>query len=104
MKRGEVWWARLPQPVGTRPVVLLSRDEAYPVREKVTIAPITTSKRGLATEVSLGSQDGMPKDCVVDLDSIATIRKDSLTDQICRLTSEKMDQVHQAIRFALDLP
>lgn len=104
MGRGEVWWARLSQPIGIRPVLLLSRDDAYAVRQKVTLAPITTRKRGLSTEVSLGTHEGMPKACVIDLDSLATIDKDSLTDRICRLSSEKMDQVHQAIKFALDLP
>ena len=39
MKRGEVWWANLPKPVGRRPVVLLSRNAAYPVRASVTVAP-----------------------------------------------------------------
>ena len=40
MKRGEVWWAELPPPTGRRPVVLLSRDEAYEVRALVIIAPV----------------------------------------------------------------
>ncbi|MEW6556968.1 MAG: type II toxin-antitoxin system PemK/MazF family toxin, partial [Elusimicrobiota bacterium] len=43
MKRNEVWWADLPKPIGKRPVVLLSRDEAYNVRNAVTIAQITTT-------------------------------------------------------------
>ena len=38
MKRGEVWWANLPKPVGRRPVVLLSRNAAYAVRASVTVA------------------------------------------------------------------
>lgn len=38
MKRGEVWWAQQPEPVGKRPVVLLSRDEPYKVRNAVTVA------------------------------------------------------------------
>ena len=41
MKRGEVWWANLPQPLGRRPVVLLSRDEAYSIRNAVTVAEVT---------------------------------------------------------------
>jgi mRNA interferase MazF len=39
MRRGEVWWANLPKPVGRRPVVLLSRNAAYPVGASVTVAP-----------------------------------------------------------------
>lgn len=104
MKRGEVWWANLPQPAGTRPVLLLSRDEAYSVRQSVTVAPITTRKRNLTAEVSLSLEDGMPKECVVNLDSIATVEKSTLTQRICQLIPEKMQAVHKAIKFALDLP
>lgn len=104
MRRGEVWWARLSKPVGMRPVLLLSRDEAYRVRESVTVAPVTTRRRGLPVEVHLSSREGMPKECVVNLDSIATIEKSLLTGRICGLSSEKMAQVNEAIQFALALP
>lgn len=104
MRRGEIWWAHLPPPVGTRPVLLLSRDEAIVARESVTVAPATTKKRGLQTEVLMSVREGMPKDCVINLDSIGTVEKATLGQRICLLSSEKMDQVHQAIKFALDLP
>ena len=41
MQKGEIWWANLPIPIGKRPVLLLSRDEAYSVRNAVTIAEET---------------------------------------------------------------
>ena len=43
MKRGDVWWAQLPRPAGRRPVVLVSRDEAYHVRELVIVVSVTTN-------------------------------------------------------------
>ena len=104
MKRGEIWWAHLPPPVGTRPVLLLSRDEAIAVRESVAVAPATTRRRGLKTEVFVSVREGMPKDCVINLDSIGTVERATLSQRICLLSSERMDQVHQAIKFALDLP
>lgn len=104
MRRGEVWWAHLPKPLGIRPVLLLSRDEAYAVRESVTVAPVTTRRRSLAVEVSLSPKEGMPKDCVVNLDSLATIEKACLSNRICELTPQKMHEVHRAITFALALP
>ena len=61
MRRGEVWWAELPRPIGRRPVVLLSRDEAYAVRNAVTIAEVTTTIRGIPVEVPLGPEDGCQK-------------------------------------------
>ena len=103
MKRAEVWWADLPRPSGRRPVVLLSRDEAYAVREFITVAPVTTRVRGIPDEVPLGRQDGMPKPCAANLDTITTIAKARLRRRIAVLTASKRVALDQAIRFALGL-
>jgi mRNA interferase MazF len=103
LKKGEVWWARLKPPAGRRPVVLLSRDEAYPLRSAVTVAPVTTTIRAIAVEVSLGPEEGLPRPCVVNCDSILTIPKARLESRIARLPERKMEEVHKAIRFALDI-
>jgi len=103
LKRGEIWWAELPAPAGRRPVVLLSRDEAYSVRELVTIAPVTTRIRGLAVEVPLGREDGMPKACAVNLDTITTVPKVALKDRITYLRAATRRALDDAIRFALAL-
>jgi len=103
MRRGEVWWAQLPHPIGRRPVVLLSRDEAYTVRNAVTVAEVTTTIRGIPVEVSLGPEDGLSKRCVVNVDTLATIRKELLTERITILSREKIEQIDQAIKFALSL-
>ncbi len=103
MKRGEIWWAELGPPAGRRPVLLLSRDEAYSVRELVTVAPVTTRVRHIASEVPLGPDDGLPKDCVVNLDTITTIAKVSLRERLTELNTEKQKAVDDAIRFALGL-
>ena len=103
MRRGEVWWAMLPQPAGRRPVLLLSRNEAYTVRDLVTVAPLTTRIRGIPTEVRLGAEDGLPRECVVNLDTITTIPKASLAERIAILSTEKLVTVEQALRFALGL-
>ena len=103
MRRGEVWWAELPPPVGRRPVLLLSRDAAYSVRTSVTVAIITRTIRNIPTEVYLEQEDGMPAECVVNLDDILTITKSRLTERITTLYPEKMIAVSKAINFALDL-
>ena len=103
MRRGEVWWAKLPLPVGRRPVVLLSRNEAYTVRNAVTVAEVTSTMRGIPVEVELGPEDGLPKKCVVNLDTIATIRKDLLIGRIAILRDEKVEQINLAIKFALSI-
>lgn len=103
MRRGEVWWAQQPKPIGRRPVLLLSRDEAYDVRNAVTIAQITTTIRNIPVEVPLDEKDGLPQKCAVNLDTITTIRKGILNKRISSLKQEKMEQVDKAIRFALAL-
>ena len=103
MRRGEVWWAELPQPIGRRPVVLLSRDAAYSVRTSVTVGIVTRTIREIPTEVLLDQEDGMPAKCVVNLDDIITIPKSRLAERIITLSPEKMSAVAKAVCFALDL-
>jgi mRNA interferase MazF len=103
LRRGEVWWANLQAPAGPRPVVLLSRDVAYERRRSVTIAPVTTTIRGLPVEVALGPEDGLARQSVVNADNITTIRKAILARRITVLSTSKMESVDEAIRFALGL-
>lgn len=103
MLRGEIWWAELPQPVGRRPVLLLSRNAAYTVRTSVTVGMITRTIRNIPVELPLGKEDGIPEVCVVNLDEILTIPKFRLKQVIATLSSEKMAAVSKAIFFALDL-
>lgn len=103
MRRGEVWWADLPRPAGRRPVLLLSRNEAYSVRALVTIAPLTSRVRDIPTEVPLGPTEGLPRPCVINLDTVTTIPKTALTDRMTSLGPEKVAAVDRAIKFALGL-
>jgi mRNA interferase MazF len=103
MKRGEIWWAELTPPAGRRPVLLLSRNEAYAVRELVIVAPVTTRMRHIPSEVPLGPEDGLPRPCVVNLDTITTIAKRSLRERLVPLSPEKLKAVEAALHFALGL-
>lgn len=104
MRRGEIWWANLPSPVGRRPVLLLSRDESYAVRGLVTVGPVTTRIRSIPVEVPLGKKDGLTKNCVVNLDSITTIPKAALSERLAALSADKLRAVEEALRFALAIP
>jgi mRNA interferase MazF len=103
VRRGEVWWAELPPPIGRRPVVLLSRDVAYRVRTSITVGIVTRIARNIPVEVPLGPEDGMPQQCVVNLDDILTIPKARLAERITVLSPQKMIVVARAVIFALDL-
>jgi mRNA interferase MazF len=104
MDRSEVWWADLPQPVGRRPVLILSRSSAVAKRDQVVVAQITRTIHHLASEVALSHADGMPQRCVVNCDVLLTVPKALFVRRLTMLSASKMDEVHQAIRFALDLP
>ena len=103
MRRGDVWWADLPPPAGHRPVVLISRDEASSYRELVTVAPVTRRIRGIRVEVQLGPEDGLPRRCAVNLDSMTTVPIYTLQRHIASLRIDKLQAVDSAIHFALGL-
>ena len=103
MKRGEIWWAELAPPAGRRPVLLLSRNEAYAVRELVMVAPLTTRIRSIPSEVLLGDEEGVPRACVVNLDTITTIAKASLSERLTTLSADKLKEVEEALHFSLGL-
>lgn len=100
MKRGEIWWANVDE---RRPVVLLSRDEAYSVRALVIVAPVSTTIRGFSVEVRLGRRDGLPRAAVVSADWLATLPKTDLVSRIGTLSRTKLAQLDDALRFALGL-
>ncbi len=83
--------------------MLLSREEAYAVRSLITVAPVTTRTRGIRSEVQLGPEQGLPKPCVANLDTIATIPKAALRDRISLLPREKIEAINAALRLALGL-
>ena len=104
MRRGEVWWANLPEPWGRRPVLLLARDEAYDVLTWVVVAPITTNVRPIPTAVALTPDtDGVPRACAAALDNMQAIRKSWLDARITSLARDRMREIEQAAHFALDL-
>jgi mRNA interferase MazF len=84
-------------------VVLVSREEAYRVRDLVTVVPVTTRIRELPTEVVLGRAEGLPRRCVANADDIVTIPKQTLREYAGTLSVDAMARLETAIRFALGL-
>ena len=103
MQRGEIWWADLSRPAGRRPVLLLSRDDAYAVRQFIIMSPLTTRSRSLRTEVNLGSEVGLSRSAVANLDVIITEPKVCLLERIGSLSPDQLQAVDKAIHFALGL-
>ena len=103
LHRGDVWWAELAPPEKTRPVVLVSREEAYAVRRLVTVAYVTTRQRGIPTHVSVGRDEGLSREGVVNCDQLNTVPRTLLSEKIGSLGPAKMGEVDEALRLALGL-
>ncbi|MBM3767386.1 MAG: type II toxin-antitoxin system PemK/MazF family toxin [Acidobacteria bacterium] len=102
MKQYEVWWALLPLPAGRRPVLLLSRTSAYEYLNKVTVAEITTTIRGIGAEVTLSRQEGMARMSVANLDNIRTVPIRSLVEKIGALSAGRHHVVKRALGHAFE--
>jgi mRNA interferase MazF len=103
MRRGEVRWYTFKAPDKRRPVLILTRNSAIGFLNALTIAPITTTIRDIPSEVLLTPEDGMLTDCAANMDNIQTVAKHRLGPIISCLSSERMEEVNQAIAFALGL-
>ena len=101
MKRGEVRWYKFSKPDKNRPVVILTRDSALDFLGEVTVAPITSTIRDIPTEVLLTKEDGMPKECVVNLDHMQTVSKGKIGPLITTLSLTKLSELRSALLFAL---
>lgn len=95
-----IWLAHLDK---TRPVLVLTREEVRAVRRFVAVAPITSTVRGLRSEVLVGQRNGLDRDSVVNLDSIATVARDSLVRPIGALLADQEIDLTRAFHEAFDL-
>jgi mRNA interferase MazF len=86
-----------------RPVLILTRDLVRPHMSRVTVAPITTTIRGLSTEVPVGPANGLEAGCVISCDNIVTVPANALGPQIGALALEQEDALTYAIHAAFDL-
>jgi mRNA interferase MazF len=101
MRRAEVRWYRFSRPDKKRPVLLLTRDSALEFLGEVTVAPVTSTIRDIPSEVILTTEDGMPRDCAINLDHVQTVSKNKLGSVITTLGPKRMSEVRSALLFSL---
>ena len=100
MRRGELWLAHAGRK--RRPVLVLTRTEVIDVRQLVTVAEVTTSIRGLATEVEVDhAAVGLERPSVINCDGVHTIVQASLTGPIGEVDDATMRRVCSAVTYAL---
>jgi mRNA interferase MazF len=101
LSRGEIRLYRFAKPDKERPVVVLTRDSALSYLSRVTVAPITSTVRGVPSEVTLGPDDGVKQVCAVNLHNVVTVQRESLGKRVGQLTPGKLREVCSALGFAL---
>jgi mRNA interferase MazF len=101
VRRGEVRWYRFATPDKKRPVVILTRDSILDSLGEVTIAPVTSTIRDIPSEVVLTIDDGLPRDCAVNLDHVQTVAKARIGPLVATLSRERMIEIRMALLFAL---
>ncbi len=112
MRRGEVWWAELPEPVASepgyrRPVLIVQSDDFNRSRIRTVIAVVLTTNLRLAAapgNVPVSTEGTeLPKDSVVNVSQIITVDKAFLTGRLGRIDDRIMLMVEDGIRTVLAL-
>lgn len=100
VSRGEIWLHRFAPPDKRRPVVVLSRDDALEVLRSVIVAPVTSTIRGIPSEVVIDARHGLKHPSAVNLDHVQTVHRDDLKRYVATLPAEAMQRVCAALAIA----
>ncbi len=99
-RRGEIWRYQFQAPDKRRPVVILTRPEVLPLLRTAMVAPITSTIRGLPSEVLVGAEEGLKDESAVNLDHVQTVDQRGLRLYIGTLSEAKMREVCRALMVA----
>jgi mRNA interferase MazF len=97
-RRGEVWLARLDK---VRPIVVLTRDPLGALLHSVIAAPITSTVRGISTEVPVGPADGVRLPSVANLDNVGLVARERLVRSVGRAQPATMRAICDALAIAV---
>ncbi len=82
-------------------MLVLTRDSAIPYLSRVTVAPITSTVRGVPSEVLLGPEDGMKQVCAANFHNVMTVAREGLGRRLGQLGPRRMREICAALAFAL---
>lgn len=100
MRRGEIRWYTFATPDKRRPVRLLTRDAVIGDLNEIIVVPATRTIRGIATEVVLTTDDGMPAACALNFDHVALARRDRVGSSITNLPPVRWVEAERALLIA----
>lgn len=112
MKRGEIWWATLPEPVGSgpglrRPVLVIQSNPFNESRISTVIVAVVTSNMALAQAPGnirlTKTESGLPKPSVINISQVITIDRSLLTERVRTLNEVVMQRVNEGLRLVLGL-
>ena len=101
VNQGEIWLLETPDDK-TRPVLILSRNEAIPVLKAVVVAPVTSTLRRIPTCLSVGTDEGLDHESVATFDSATTVPKAFLTTRLGALAPSRRHELCDAIAALVD--
>ena len=99
--RGEIRLYTFESPDKKRPVLVLTRDTALDYLSRVTVAPITSSIRGVPSEMILDQADGMKSPCAANFHNIMTVPKEKLGKRIGQLSPQRLQELCRSLRYSL---
>lgn len=101
MQRGEIWFAAVPNG-GDRPVLVLTRDPVADRIDRVVVAALTRTRRGVASELVLkADEDDIAEDCVVSFDNLHTLPRSAFRRRVTALSATRMAGACRVLRAAL---
>lgn len=100
VNRGEIWTYRFKAPDRRRPVLVLSRQEVISLLHTVMVAPVTSARRGLPSEVLVGTKEGLKTESAVNLDHVQTVERARLVSFVGALDAAQMRHVCRALAIA----
>ena len=99
--QGEVWWAEAPD-LGRRPVLVVTRNAALPILNRILVAPVTRTVRGIPTEVALGGPEGLSEHCAAAFDNLQPIPRLALIERAGGLGPSRSGEICRALGALAD--
>jgi mRNA interferase MazF len=98
--QGEVWWAEAEDK--RRPVLVVTRTEAVAVLSTIVVAPVSSTVRGIPTEIPLGSGEGLREGCAAAFDDLRPLRRSLLIERVGRLGPTRRSELCRALAALAD--
>lgn len=100
LRQGEIWWAEAEDK--RRPVLIVTRNEAAAVLNRLVVAPLTRTVRGIPTEIEVGPEDGMLEPSAASFDNLQPIERSLLTERAGVLEASRRPEICQALQALAD--